>query len=151
MRKKGTNRHGMKWMVAAALIGGMVAVLAGCQSKQPQTASLTLAANPTTGYDWIVNQDPEIFDVKMEYVEDENQDGMTGVGGRDVFTLTPKEEGSSRVTFTYGQNWEGGETGDAYTYEVRVDKDMQIEVEGTAAEMDGTMSSLPEMPELEIK
>ena len=34
---------------------------------------------------------------------------MTGVGGQQVFSLAPKEAGTSEVTFTYARPWEDPE------------------------------------------
>ena len=44
--------------------------MTGCGSKEPQTSRLELPANPSTGYEWQVVQDKELFDLDSEYMED---------------------------------------------------------------------------------
>ena len=132
-------------LIAAALL-----LVSGCGKKEPQTAKLVLPSNPTTGYTWEAAQTEEIFAIESEFVQEEAEDGKVGVGGTDVFVLTPKEKGQTKVTFEYGQHWEGGETGSTLTYEFEVDKNLQIKVVSMTGSLPGDADTLPEIPQPEI-
>ena len=97
-------RRNKTFLAAGVLL--LMITLAGCGAKKPQKATLTLESNPTTGYQWIVEQDPEIFDISSEYIEDAAEgatEPMVGVGGTETFTLTPKKEGRTKINFLYKQ------------------------------------------------
>ena len=129
------------------------ALLTACAAKKPQTATLSLESNPTTGYLWECSQSEEIFNISQEYVSNDNPKNMEGVGGHDVFTLSPKEKGSTTVTFEYARPWEE-ESDDnmRIRYELNVDKNMQIEVESIGADNIGDdIETVPTVPQLEIK
>ena len=140
-----------KKILASIIIAVAVLISFGCGKKDPQTATLVLESNPTTGYTWEAVQTPPIFDMTSEYVPDENEEGLAGAGGKETFVLTPKEAGQTSVTFEYGQHWEGGETGTVLTYEISVDKNLQITVNSMAAEMAGDIDEVPEAPEFVIE
>ena len=74
-------------------------MLAACAKKEPQTATVSLPSNPTTGYSWKVTQSNEIFDITSEYVQGEG--GAVGAGGYETFTLTPTGSGEDAVIFEY--------------------------------------------------
>lgn len=126
-------------------------VLAGCGGKKKQTATLELPSNPTTGYEWQAIQDKDLFDISGEYVEDKKDKDIVGAGGKQIFTLTPKAEGVSEITFSYLQPWEGGETGSVLRYQVKVDENMQIEVLSVKGQIDAGIVSVPETPEMQVK
>ena len=139
-----------KFFVLAAAFCMICLCAAGCGKKDPQTATLALASNPTTGYTWEVTQTDPIFDVTSEYVPDEAGDAV-GTGGTETFVLTPKEKGETTVTFEYSQHWDGGETGQSISYDFKVDGNMQIEMMAMRASLDGDIDQIPEAPELVIK
>ena len=145
MRKKG--------FLGVLLIGSMLLMLAACGNKEPQTATLALDANQSTGYQWQAVQDETLFTIDSEYVEDEKEGEMAGVGGTETFTLTPDKSGTTTVNFYYmppGEtDYEKADTRLSYTIEV--DKNMQLDVQATTAEMGGEMDEMPEMPEMDIK
>lgn len=127
-------------------------ILAGCGAKKAQTATLELPSNPTTGYEWQAVQDKELFDISSEYVEDEKDQEMVGVGGRQIFTLTPKEAGKTTVTFSYIRPWEEGvEPESKVSYQMEVSKDLQIKVLSSTGALPGNMNTVPDMPDMEIK
>lgn len=128
-------------------------LLSGCGAKKaPQTARLELPENPTTGYEWQVIQDQELFDIKSEYVEDKKDEDMVGVGGTQIFTLTPKEAGETEITFSYLRSWEEGiEPDTQISYQMKVSEDMQIEVLSSTGGFSGDIDTVPEMPEMKIQ
>lgn len=138
-------------LLSLVLIVGILALLVvGCGQKEPQTATLRLGANPTTGYEWTAEQDQEIFDITSEYVEDDADASVVGAGGTQVFVLTPKEAGTAEVTFSYARSWEE-EANSQLKYTLTVDKNMQIKMESAAGDIDGSISTIPEMPEFAIE
>ena len=142
-----------KTFLAAGLLL-LLFILTGCGAKKPQKAILTLESNPTTGYQWIVEQDPEIFDISSEYKEDTVEgttEQMVGVGGKETFTLTPKKEGSTEINFLYKQPWDEESLYTRLTYQIKVDKNMQIQVESSSGQMGEDISEVPEMPEFRIE
>ena len=145
-------RRNKAFLAAGVLL--LMITLAGCGAKKPQKATLTLESNPTTGYQWIVEQDPEIFDISSEYIEDAAEgatEPMVGVGGTETFTLTPKKEGRTKINFLYKQPWEEESLYTRLTYEIKVDKNMQIQVESSSGQMGEDMSEVPNMPEMKIE
>lgn len=55
-------------MIAGPVL--LTMAITGCVSKSPQTATLSLDSNPTTGYEWRVEQSSEIFDISSVFVQD---------------------------------------------------------------------------------
>ena len=141
-----------KLTIAAVACVLLMAGLSGCGSKAPQTATLALSSNETTGFTWEAVQTNPIFTIQSEYVPDDTGgEILDGVGGTDTFVLTPKEKGDTTVTFTYARPWEGGEVGSILTYEFRVDGNLQIEVVSMKGEIPGNAESMPEIPEVIIE
>lgn len=152
MNDKNTTT-GMKKRIALIVLGTMLLMmgLAACGDKEPQTATLKLSANPTTGYEWSFTQTPTIFDISSEYVQDATDEEMVGVGGIETFTLTPTKAGSTELNFYYKQPWDEDSLDTHLTYQVSVDKNMQITVDSMNGEMPGDASAVPEVPELVIE
>ena len=141
-----------KRIVAAVLLTAMaVCLAAGCGKKDPQTATLVLDSNPTTGYTWEMTQTNPIFDMTSEYLPDSMDEGIVGAGGKETFILTPKEKGETTVTFEYAQHWEGGEKGQTLEYDIKVDKNLQIEVQAMRGSLEGDIDHVPDTPELTIE
>ena len=132
-----------------AILGcAMLLLAAGCAKKEPQTATVSLPSNPTTGYSWKVEQSNDLFEITSEFAEGEG--GALGAGGTDTFTLTPQASGETAVMFMYGRSWEEAPES-KIVYNVKIDKNMQITVESVKAEMAGSMEQMPETPQMEVK
>lgn len=125
------------FVVAAAL------ALAGCASAPPGTPDVSvtstdrgremvlttgqrlvvsLAANPTTGYQWTVTDGAEAVLASVGehvYTQDAAAPGMVGVGGTDVWTFTATQPGRGTLRLAYGRSFEPGEA-PAETFEVPV-------------------------------
>ena len=81
----------------------------GCSMAQEQkTATVELEANATTGYAWVCTMSPEnvIRLVSDEYIPDKNNEGITGAGGKQVFTFEAIAEGEAELVFSYLRKWE---------------------------------------------
>jgi predicted secreted protein len=137
-----------KKLLVAVLGCAMLLLAAGCAKKEPQTATVSLPSNPTTGYSWKVEQSNDLFEITSEFAEGEG--GALGAGGTDTFTLTPQASGETAVMFMYGRSWEEAPESEI-VYNVKIDKNMQITVESVKAEMAGSMEQMPETPQMEVK
>lgn len=137
-----------KKLLVAILGCAMLLLAAGCAKKEPQTATVSLPSNPTTGYSWKVEQSNDLFEITSEFAEGEG--GALGAGGTDTFTLTPQASGETAVMFMYGRSWEEAPES-KIVYNVKIDKNMQITVESVKAEMAGSMEQMPETPQMEVK
>ena len=137
-----------KKLLVAVLGCAMLLLAAGCAKKEPQTATVSLPSNPTTGYSWKVEQSNDLFEITSEFAEGEG--GALGAGGTDTFTLTPQASGETAVMFMYGRSWEEAPES-KIVYNVKIDKNMQITVESVKAEMAGSMEQMPETPQMEVK
>ena len=138
----------MKKLLVAVLGCAMLLLAAGCAKKEPQTATVSLPSNPTTGYSWKVEQSNDLFEITSEFAEGEG--GALGAGGTDTFTLTPQASGETAGMFMYGRSWEEAPES-KIVYNVKIDKNMQITVESVKAEMAGSMEQMPETPQMEVK
>lgn len=136
-------------VMACALL--LMMGLTGCGKKTPQTAELALPANPTTGYQWVVKQEPEIFEITSKYKSHTKDPNLVGVGGTETFTLVPKQKGKTVINFYYQQPWDDSSLNERLTYEVTVDKNLQIKVDSQSGEMTGDGTELETIPEMEIK
>ena len=83
----------------------------GCSMAQEQkTVTVELEANATTGYTWTCTISPEnvIRLVSSKYIPNEHDDGITGAGGKQVFTFEAIAEGEAELVFSYLKEWETG-------------------------------------------
>ncbi len=115
--------------------------LCACGEK-PQTATITIDSNQTTGYAWTATQtitdnagESHCFEISDEYVEPEDTGGMVGVPGQQVFTLKAVEAGKVDVNLTYSRSWDPSKEDDQVVYQFSVDKDLQIEYIGCSVSM----------------
>ncbi|WP_026508243.1 protease inhibitor I42 family protein [Butyrivibrio sp. MC2013] len=137
-------------------LSGLLVLLAllitACASSKPQTMTLSLESNQTTGYSWTLAQEPELFDVQDEYIEKDHSEDMVGVGGQHIFTLTPKMAGKTELTFTYARPWEDPETDTTVIeYTVIVSDKMNITVESSRFAGGNDINDVPVIPDPVIK
>jgi len=78
--------------------------------QQDKTYSIGLEGNPTTGYSWTLENAKDLKGVELvneEYIQDEAEDGMVGVGGTYVFTFHVVDDNDlSNLKFAYQRSWE---------------------------------------------
>lgn len=118
----------MKRTIILALAAALIISACGKETPAPQTVTVTLESNPTTGYSWQVSQTEELFKIDRSYSEHERSEGLVGVGGNETFTFIPLRAGKTEVTLTYARPWEGGEQADQVVYVFEIDKDMQVKM-----------------------
>lgn len=87
-----------------------------------ETVSVSLAANPTTGYEWNVTNTSGLAIINETYVIDAHPEGMVGVGGVQEWILEAVEAGNQTFSAVYMRSFEEptGEE-DTYTLDVVVE------------------------------
>lgn len=68
-------------------------------------AMITAAGNPTTGYQWVAGE-TDLKIVKEEYIQEEHEKGVVGVGGDYVWYVTADEPGVYSFKAEYKRPWE---------------------------------------------
>jgi inhibitor of cysteine peptidase len=113
----------MKKIVAVvALILTLSMLAAGCGGDDVKTYSdagaaikvkvngefiIALDSNPTTGYSWKVLYEESQFElVSDDYVQDEKETMMTGVGGTQYLRVKALKSGDYEITMNYQRSWE---------------------------------------------
>ncbi len=69
---------------------------------------VTLPENPTTGYRWLCQKDPEILSVYSVFFPPYPSATIVGAGGRRQFTFLPVKDGVETVTLFYRRTWDLG-------------------------------------------
>ncbi len=75
-------------------------------------AVITFDANPSTGYSWDCEMDPEgIVEIDKEFFTSPPQfDPIAGAPGSYTFVIVPVADGETTLTFYYMQAWVGHES-----------------------------------------
>jgi inhibitor of cysteine peptidase len=66
--------------------------------------AIALAGNPTTGYTWQPDADPDYLDLLGQ--EFERGGPGVGAGGQEVFTFRAVDRGTTEVAFNYQRPWD---------------------------------------------
>ncbi|EAS2000449.1 hypothetical protein AX334_24815 [Salmonella enterica] len=76
--------------------------------KQNAIFSITLPANPTTGYSWgLRTLPPQLMLLDSSYKQsDDCKSGMVGCGGDTTYTFKAMKKGAEKLEFQYGRQWE---------------------------------------------
>lgn len=81
---------------------------------------LDLPSNATTGYTWVIVEEPDNFASDYNvYIEPDKDGQVVGKGGIAEFHIIALDEGVGTMLFQYRRNWDGGEI--AGTYELTLD------------------------------
>lgn len=84
---------------------------------QGQTFTISLSANPSTGYQWRASFDTGTLSLQNEtFVSNPTSTLLVGVGGTDLFTFQALRVGTTSVTFDYVSP--GGQTTQSASYSV---------------------------------
>ena len=93
--------------------------------------SVSLEGNATTGYDWsyVISDESLLTAVSDEYVEDEHEEGMTGVGGtwNASFASVAGKSGEVTLTLNYARSWEENPI-ESYDVALNISEDGTIEI-----------------------
>lgn len=145
-----------KVMIIAAIVivGAAVLAVGRIQSWQPRSYTvdgegysaqvvngneliLDLDANPTTGYSWVITSVPEQFASDYDnYVQDEAEEDMTGVGGTQEYHIVALNDGTGIMTLEYKQDWDGGESDGTYELKLEISrhKKTQLQIDSVTFE-----------------
>ncbi|MCE5214206.1 MAG: protease inhibitor I42 family protein [Methanobacterium sp.] len=71
--------------------------------KENQQFNVSLDSNPSTGYSWDVQYDPEYLKlISQQYIPQDNGGGIiVGAGGTEVFTFETLKKGLTTLIFNY--------------------------------------------------
>lgn len=88
---------------------------------------LKLEANSTTGFlwDYELSEDGIVQVVKDEYKEDENKEGLVGVGGTQIYEFKGLHKGEVTVSLQYKKNGTK-EVGEEKTIILSVDENLNV-------------------------
>ena len=99
-----------KWI---ALLSALLLTLSCAMAESPDaahTATLSLDANPTTGYFWsglVLDGDAARLDsAEGTYFPDDQTGTLTGAGGQTRYVVTAVQPGNSILAFEYRRSWE---------------------------------------------
>lgn len=95
-------------------------------------AVITFDANPSTGYSWVCEMDPEgIVAIDKEFFTAPPRfNPIVGAPGTYTFVIVPQADGETTLTFYYMQAWVGQESATRVeTYDFTV-TDGEIHMEG---------------------
>lgn len=88
---------------------------------------VTFDANPTTGYTWAsaISDEKLIKQTDDRYVassgsQTTKSEPVAGSGGSEKFTFQGLAKGTAIITFTYAQQWKGGQTADTRKIKVEI-------------------------------
>lgn len=103
----------------------------GALAGTAQMIPFVLRANPTTGYDWVITYSQEgIAHLEGDYVIDNSDTEMVGVGGKYEYVMVGDAVGETEVTMCYQQVSDENDSSDLVTYSIRVDEDLNVYVTG---------------------
>lgn len=139
---------------AVVIVGAVVLTVAKTQSWQPKSYTvegegysaqvvngneliLDLDANPTTGYSWMITSVPEQFSSDYDnYIQDEAEEDMTGVGGTQEYHIIALNDGTGIMTLEYKQDWDGGESDGTYELKLEISrhKKTQLQIDSVTFE-----------------
>ena len=111
-----------KIMAVVAFILTLSLLAAGCGGDDVKTYSdagatinvkvngefvISLDSNPTTGYSWEAVYDESQFElVSDDYIQDEAEEMMTGVGETQYLRFKALKSGNFNITLNYQRSWE---------------------------------------------
>lgn len=78
------------------------------QIKKNDIFSISLPANPTTGYSWALKTLPNVIvllDTNYQQSEECTKSEMLGCGGFTTYTFKTISRGKGEINFVYAQQW----------------------------------------------
>ena len=101
------------------------------KTKEPSSCTVTLCANPTTGYSWSYRLNPDKV-MKMtdeKYVQDKKDARDVGTGGKQYYIFTPQKQGIADAILTYSRPWEKTKSDQKIRIKFKIDKNRDIYVQ----------------------
>ena len=118
-----------KWFTVIGVLCLVVTLVACSTSLAGSQATVELEGNPTTGFSWEVEiANPDIVkEVASDYISDQQDEDVVGVGGVFSFTFKGITEGETELTFVYRQSWdEETPPAETVTYIATVDSNLVV-------------------------
>ena len=82
---------------------------------------IELKANPTTGYNWYMDQlDDQLFTIVESGYNSPIEKNKVGVGGVNYWVVKPLQKGTSQIRMKYYRPWEGDKS-IVKTFNLKVD------------------------------
>ena len=102
----------------------------GETAPAPSAPSLSLYANPSTGYTWqyTVAEDALLAVTDTGLTPDPAAEGATGAGGLQGFAFTGKAAGTTTALFTYSRAWETEEPVYSLLYTLSGAEDLTVTI-----------------------
>ena len=75
------------------------------QARVNESFTISIPANPTTGYNWTADYDYVLLEQGRTEFE-KSPSGALGSGGTSVFVFTPLKPGKTTIYFVYKRSWE---------------------------------------------
>lgn len=97
----------------------LVCCVFGCTSKHgtPDTVTLVLEENPTTGFRWEIETDGEVLKLESDtYQPAQVEKGIVGAGGTRTFVFSVLQKKECLIHCRYYRHWEGKPSQDTKTY-----------------------------------
>lgn len=96
-----------------------------CQSinlRLNQQLTVRLKANPTTGYQWVLKQQPSFLKIINAdvYQQDSHPEGMVGVGGQTTWSFQAQAKGSDALILIYQRLWEKEQVAETFECVINV-------------------------------
>jgi inhibitor of cysteine peptidase len=97
----------------AAVSASSICDNAPCENSinvsQGENFNISLESNPSTGFDWWSQFETEYLSlVDSTYIPGNQEAGMVGVPGKEVFTFNAKKAGETAVIMLYLRPWVNG-------------------------------------------
>lgn len=120
------------------------AVRADYEGEPQRCVSLTLACNPSTGYEWLVSSSDETVAQAddLEIAPQETDPYLQGAPAVHNFRITGAAAGTAEITFSYQRPWESVQPLYRFTVHVTVDEGLNV-ITGSEITLPGTWE--PEM------
>ncbi len=113
-------------LVACSAAPSQVSVDASYSGQEVEIAvggslTVTLKSNASTGFQWVLVNigDETVLEKVANTYEAPEDTGMVGAPGKEIWTFTTLEKGTSTISMEYSQPWENG-TQAAETFDLTI-------------------------------
>lgn len=72
--------------------------------QREENFQIALASNPTTGYGWEFETNPNLISLINQTFKPESD--LIGAGGTETFKFSALNEGEAKIVFSYKRSWE---------------------------------------------
>lgn len=87
---------------------------------------VVLGENITTGYEWQLNYNEDLFDISDSYEPYSASRKTMGLGSKRIFTIKAKKTGNETIEFSYERPWKENSTIRKIIYEIDISEREKI-------------------------